>query len=128
MFIGANQSESGNFKRCGNRQKGNELERHIADRKYHAHLLMMRTNEPDWLLNYCLLFKQKKNVEKLNFYSGLHESFVRRLLGRFHQLKLNFKKLNKLAGPNEAVTFRGNFGKKLLMSSLVLEFQVTTVA
>ena len=67
MFIGANQSESGNFKRCGNRQKGNELERHIADRKYHAHLLMMRTNEPDWLLNYCLLFKQKKNCRKIEF-------------------------------------------------------------
>ena len=55
---------------------------------------------------------KKKIVEKLNFYSGLHESFVRRLLGRFHQLKLNFKKIESICRSKWSCHFQRQFWEK----------------
>ena len=57
---------------------------------------------------------KKKIVEKLNFYSGLHESFVRRLLGRFHQLKLNFKKIESICRSKWSCHFQRQFWEKTI--------------
>jgi hypothetical protein len=135
MFIGANQSESGNLKRCGNRRKGNELQRHIADRKYHAHLLMTRTNESDWLVNYFLIFKRKKNCRNILFF-GPDESFVREgyfSFGAFSLIKFGivvwkiFKLIHLIlcSFQMNLLQFRVNFGKTV---DVIFRARVTIVA